>query len=98
MIYRWFAFFLAVVGILVWLVWIDRHKERWRYGVAPLTWLFNICAFYIFYFATKYCGTFAPLSINMWALIIQLHGLILTVGGGAILVWYARKGRRFDVQ
>jgi hypothetical protein len=97
MIYRWLALGLALAGMAVWLLWADRHRQRWRYAVGPLSWLLNVLLFYVFYFTARAMGTFDPLTINSWALVIQYHGLFLTLGGGIILLKYAKAGKLFDV-
>ena len=85
-IYRLIALVMAVAGIVIWMVWAERNKFRWKIAIAPLSWLINVAAFYLCYLSQWYRHTIDYKLLNNWSLIIRLQSLVLVMGLGIILI------------
>ena len=86
--------FVAILCSLIWTVWILRNRDRWRFAVAPLSYLAHVVLFYI----SAALHLFSPLALNAWSNGIRLHGLILVGAIGIALIcaercrlWKTRK-------
>lgn len=75
---RMIMFTLAVIGcgLFVGVAW-HRPERRWLF-VAPISWMVNLGAFYLCRLAGWPANVMA---VNMWSQVIQLHALILLIGG-----------------
>ncbi len=73
---------ISVACMLICLVWVSRNRDRWRYVVAPLSYLAHVVLFYLG--AASHLLT--PLAMNTWSNAVRLHGLILVGAIGVALV------------
>lgn len=84
-IIRFTNIILTVASIGVWIYFYRRFREP--AAIAPLTWFFNLLAFYVVRFYTQGSYTASGKEIqllNCWSNLLQTHILIL-FGVGAIL-------------
>lgn len=77
---------LSVIGLVLWLwIWRRSPKNNW-YAVLPVSWLIDVFAFTSSFVVLSSLGRMDKYFYNTWGQIIFLHGLILTVGAGLILL------------
>lgn len=80
----WHAINIGVSAIcmLIWSVWVLSNRDRWRFVVAPLSYLAHVVLFYI----GAASHLLSPLALNTWSNGVRLHGLILIGSIGIALV------------
>jgi hypothetical protein len=79
------SFILAGIGLVLWL-WIWRKSPKNWYAVLPVSWLLDVFAFAASFVIVSNLGRMDPKFYNTWGQVIFLHGLILMVGAGLILM------------
>lgn len=82
---------MSFVGIVVWLLWAIKNKGRRGYAVLPLVYLFNVLAFYLFY----YFHIVDIPTINTWSNVIRAYSIILIVAIPILLLYYG--GARWNL-
>ena len=87
---------ISVACAGIWAVWIVQNRDRWRFAIAPLTYLLHVILFYV----SAALHILSPVALNMWSNGVRLHGLILVGAIGVaficaercrILSWKSRK-------
>lgn len=73
---------ISVLCMLIWSAWVLRNKDRWRFVVAPMSYLLHVVLFYI----SAALHLLEPVRLNMWSNGVRLHGLILTGAIGIALI------------
>ena len=73
---------VSVVCMLIWCAWVLRNRDRWRFVVAPMSYLAHVVLFYI----SAALHIFSPLAMNTWSNGVRLHGLILIGAIGIALI------------
>lgn len=72
----------SIIGIIVWVIWLRRNRDRWGFAVAPLSYFTHVIVFNIF----VYTGKFDVEFLNGWSNAIRLHSIILFIGMGIVLL------------
>lgn len=83
------SFSIALAGVVVWLYWALKYRDRWLYSVAPISWLLHVAVFYFFVLLNE--PPFFSEFFATWSAAIKLHGAILGLSAGAILIYARRK-------
>jgi hypothetical protein len=73
---------VSVLCMFIWTVWVLRNKDKWRFVVAPLSYLVHVVLFYI----SAASHLLQPIALNTWSNGVRLHGLILVGAIGVALV------------
>jgi hypothetical protein len=74
---------LIIITIIGWSYFYRKFREP--AAIAPLTWLVNILAFYLYRFYTLSNLAQGNLNLlNLWSSILHLHGVILLLFGAFI--------------
>ncbi len=84
--FRMVAMLISLIGIAIWLVWARRFEDRWRYAVAPITWLAHIMIYYGAYFISMYLGTYETLFFTNWSLVVRMQSILTISGAGLLLI------------
>lgn len=74
---------LVIIAIIQWSYFHRKFREP--AAIAPLTWLINLLAFYVYRF--YYINNISKASgelLNLWSSILFTHGLILLIFGAWI--------------
>jgi len=81
---------IMLVGACAFLLirWILCNGNSCLYAVAPLTWVFNIGAFYIF--RLFFVNSLTIATLNLWSMTIATHGLVVIF---AVLIILLREQR-----
>lgn len=77
----------AFVGIIVWVLLINRYRKHWGYGIAPISYFAHLLIFYLFVYVDK----LDPIFLNGWSNALRLHGIILFIGIGISILVCGRK-------
>jgi hypothetical protein len=82
---------VSVISMLIWMVWLAKNLDRWRFVVAPMSYLVHVVLFYI----SAALHLLSPISLNMWSNGVRLHGLIL-IGTIGVALIYAERYRLWN--
>jgi putative flippase GtrA len=77
---------VAILCSLIWVVWTFCNRDKWRYAVAPLSFLVHVVLFYI----SAALHLFSPLALNAWSNGVRLHSIILVGAIGIALICIER--------
>ena len=66
----------ASLGVIGWIVWARKYKEKWLYSVPPISWLIGTLILWIIFFC---CYDYNVLRI--WGAVVMLQGIILLTAG-----------------
>lgn len=81
---RFVVFVFAVVGVIIWSIWIWLNLDKWRFAVAPLTYFLHVIVFNL----AAQSQLFDPQIFNYWSTGIRLHSIIIFIGIGILsLKW-----------
>ncbi len=72
---------LSSISLVVWAVWILRHRSQALYAVPPITWSLNVALFY----ATLPLQT-DPMMHLIWSDVLRLHVAFLLFGVGLVML------------
>lgn len=88
-IFRLIIFLELISGLGVWLYWALRHKEKYKYSVAPVLY---VCHALIFIGASG-LGLLPQIIYVLWRDILFIHGLLILnlVGIVFIQLWKGNK-------
>ena len=84
MILRYIVLILALIAIGVWILYLIRCKEKWLYILAPLLWLINVAALWIY---RLFIVTVLNADLlNTWSIAVYIHALITLIGAGVVMI------------
>lgn len=83
---RYIALALALVSLVLWLYWVDHHRERWRYALAPIIYGLFELAFWSYYFVAKQMGVYDPLTANFISLVEKYYVLLASIATAIVLI------------
>ena len=86
-IYRAITLSLTIIALIVWLMWLIRHPDKWGYAVWVIVWLVNIMAFYA---SILLADPINPEFYNSWSIVIRWQALISIIGAAILF----RNGRK----
>jgi predicted permease len=74
---------LAIIGTIIWTIWLVRNRKRWRYSVLPLTYFFNV----LFYNLAVVLSLFSPQILDAWTHVVRIHSIFLFTGLGYLFLF-----------
>jgi hypothetical protein len=83
---RYLALALALVSLVLWLWWVDHHKERWRYALTPILYSMFELGFWAYFFFGKATGTFDPLTANFISLAEKYYVVLASIATAIVLI------------
>lgn len=60
---------ISVVIMVIQVIWMRRHADRWRWSAPVFLWMLHSAIFYLTVFVTDWPHT-------NWSALLRLHGLI----------------------
>lgn len=86
MTHRYLALALALVSLVLWLWWVDHHKERWRYALAPIIYALFELGFWGYYFLGHAVGMYNPLTANFISLAEKYYVILASIATAIVLI------------
>lgn len=90
MILRYAVLGLSIAAIVVWTVYLLRCKGKWLYALAPMLWLVNATAFWVYRLFTP---GFDVTMVNSWSVGVYLHAMLSLIAMGSVAIGEASSKR-----
>ncbi len=74
---------LAFLGIVIWSIWLIRHRKRWQYAVLPMTYFINVIAYNV----CVIYGALNPQLLDSWTHIVRIHSIFIFTGLGYLFLF-----------
>ena len=81
MILRYAVLVLGIAAIIVWAVYLLRCKGKWLYALAPMLFLVNATAFWVY---RLFAAGFDVTIMNSWSVGIYLHAMLSLLAMGCV--------------
>jgi hypothetical protein len=88
MVLRYVVLGLALLAICVWSVYLLRCKGKWLYALAPMLWLGNATAFWVYRLCTP---GFDVTMVNSWSVGVYLHAMLSLLAMGSVAIGEASR-------
>ena len=67
---------LSLIGVILWIEWAVRNKEKWLYCIPPISWLVSTLVLWGIFFCS--CDNAV---LRIWGAVVMLQGIILVTSG-----------------